>query len=221
MTFSMLYAFSERFVLALSHDEVVHGKGALASKMPGSQAEKLANLRLLYAYLWAHPGKKLIFMGCELGQWTEWNVDGALDWALLDFSVHRGVQRLVASLNRIYASEEPLHALDYHPEGFEWLDCHDVDRTTLSWLRWSPEWRDFVVVVANFTPVSREGFKLAVPFPGTYRVVLNTDAPEFGGEGRPMPAELTTITGELHGRDQYLELPLPGLTALYLKRVGP
>jgi 1,4-alpha-glucan branching enzyme len=220
MTFSMLYAFSERFVLALSHDEVVHGKRALASKMPGSQAEKLANLRLLYAYLWGHPGKKLIFMGGELGQWVEWDVDAALDWALLGFPAHQGVHRLVASLNSLYASEEPLHALDYHPDGFEWLDCHDADRTTLSWLRWSPEWRDFVAVVANFTPVRRDDFRLAVPFPGRYRVVLNTDAPEFGGAGSPVPSELTTTPGELHGRDQYLELPLPGLTALYLKRAG-
>ena len=220
MTFSLVYAFSERFVLPLSHDEVVHGKRALASKMPGSQAAKLANLRALYAYMWAHPGKKLLFMGGELGQWVEWNVDGELDWALLPFPVHQGLRRLLTALNWIYGSEAALHALDHYPEGFEWLDCHDRDRSILSWVRWAPGWKDFVAAVANFTPVRREDFLLAVPFPGTYRVVLNTDAPEFGGEGHPVPAEIVTTPGRLHGREQYLELPLPGLSVLYLKRVG-
>ncbi len=220
MTFSLLYAFSERFVLPLSHDEVVHGKRALASKMPGAQPQKLSNLRLLYAYMWAHPGKKLLFMGGELGQWVEWNVDSGLDWALLGFPAHQGVHRLVSTLNRLYADEPALHGLDYHPEGFEWLDCHDAPRTILSWLRWSPGWADFVAVVANFTPVPRDDFRLAVPFAGTYRVVLNTDAPEFGGQGHPVPTVLETTPGALHGREQHLEVPLPGLSVLYLKRVG-
>ena len=218
VTFSLMYAFSERFVLPLSHDEVVHGKRSLASKMPGSEAAKLANLRTLYAYLWSHPGKKLLFMGGEFAQWKEWNVDGGLDWVLLDFPVHQGVRELVRRLNHLYRSDPCLHARDYQPQGFEWLDCHDAERTILSFLRWSPDWEDMVAVVLNFTPTPRDDFRLAVPFPGKYRVVLNTDDAELGGTGRGVPAELEAIPGMLHGRDQYLELPLPGLTALFLKR---
>jgi 1,4-alpha-glucan branching enzyme len=220
LTFSLLYAFSERFVLPLSHDEVVHGKRSLVSKMPGSQEAQLATLRALLAYMWGHPGKKLLFMGGELAQWGEWNVDAALDWALLDFPAHKGVQRLVAVLNWIYGAEPALHEQDFRPEGFEWLDCNDASRSILSWLRWAPGWQDFVAVAANFTPVPRDDFRLALPFPGTYRVILNTDAADLGGSGRPVPLELEAREGELHGRTHHLELPLPGLTVIYLKRVS-
>jgi 1,4-alpha-glucan branching enzyme len=218
VTFSLMYAFSERFVLPFSHDEVVHGKRSLLSKMPGPAEAKFANLRALYAYLWSHPGKKLLFMGGELAQWTEWNVDAALDWPLLAYPPHQGVQRLVASLNRVYAREPALHRLDFNPDGFEWLDCHDAARTILSYLRWAPGWTDPVAVAVNFTPSDRPDFRLAVPFPGTWRVVLNTDAPEFGGRGVPLPDRLQTVAGELHGRSQHLALPLPGLTAVFLKQ---
>ncbi len=220
LTFSLVYAFSERFFLPMSHDEVVHGKRSLLSKMPGTRLQKFANLRLLLAYQWAHPGRKLLFMGQELGQWTEWNADAEVDWALLDFETHRGVRHLVGDLNRLYRGEESLHAYDFRPEGFEWLDCNDAERTTVSFLRWAPEWRDFVVVVANFTPVHRDGFQLGVPFPGRYRVLLNTDAPVYGGYGAVVPPELDTVPGPLHGREQHLEFPLPGLSVLYLKRTG-
>jgi len=216
LTFSLLYAFSERFVLPLSHDEVVHGKRSLLSKMPGGMEAKFANLRALYAYMWAHPGKKLLFMGGELGQWTEWNADQGLDWALLGYASHQGVRRLVGDLNRVYREEPPLHQLDFHPDGFEWLDCHDAQRTIVSHLRWSRDWERCVAVVVNFTPVRREGFRLAVPFPGRWRLILNTDAPEFGGEGAHVPGTLEATPGQLHGREQWLELDLPGLTALYL-----
>ncbi len=218
LTFSILYAFSERFMLPLSHDEVVHGKRSLLSKMPGTQDQKFSNLRMLLAYQWAHPGKKLLFMGGEFGQWTEWNVDEELDWALLDFDTHAGVQQLVRDLNRLYRREAALHAFDYRSEGFEWLDCHDPERTTLSFVRWAPEWRDFVVVVANFTPVHRDRYRLAVPFSGRYRVLLNTDAPVYAGHGAIVPPVLDTKPESLHGREQHLELPLPGLSVLYLKR---
>ncbi len=218
LTFSILYAFSERFTLPLSHDEVVHGKRSLLSRMPGPDPDKFSNLRLLLAYQWTHPGKKLLFMGGEIAQWTEWSVDGELDWALLDFETHRGVQQLVRDLNRLYRTEESLHAFDFRSEGFEWLDCHDRERTTLAFLRWAPEWRDFVVVVANFTPVHRDAYRLAVPFAGRYRVLLNTDAPVYGGHGAIVPPLLDTRPGQLHGREQYLELPLPGLAVLCLKR---
>ncbi len=218
LTFSIVYAFSERFVLPLSHDEVVHGKRSLLAKMPGPPEAKFASLRTLYAYMWSHPGKKLLFMGGEMGQWTEWDVDGSLDWALLDYPYHQGMSRLVRALNDLYLGEASLHDLDFHPDGFEWLDCHDRERTVISYLRWSREWKDTVAVVVNFTPTRRDGFRLAVPFPGRWRVILNTDAPEFGGGGVVVPPVLQAIPGRLHGRDQYLELPLPGLSALWLKR---
>jgi len=220
MTFSLMYAFSERFVLPLSHDEVVHGKHSLVSKMPGSQAAQLANLRVLFAYMWSHPGKKLLFMGGELAQWKEWNVEAGLDWVLLDFPAHQGVQALIRRLNELYRNEAPLHQRDFHPDGFEWLDCNDPERTILSYVRWSEGWNESVVVVVNFTPTPRDDFRLAVPFPGSYRVVLNTDGAEFGGEGHPVPERLQTVPTALHGRQQYLELPLPALSVLYLTREG-
>jgi 1,4-alpha-glucan branching enzyme len=217
LTFPILYAFSERFVLPLSHDEVVHGKGSLVGKMPGSNEQKFANLRLLYSYMWTHPGKKLLFMGGELAQWAEWNVEGELDWALEAWEPHTGVRLLVRDLNRLYREEIALHAQDHRPEGFEWLDCNDPDSTILSYMRWSPGWQDVVVVAANFTPVHRWDFRLAVPWPGRYRVLLNSDAPVYGGSGVYVPPVLEARPGRLHGREQHLELPLPGLSALILK----
>jgi 1,4-alpha-glucan branching enzyme len=217
LTFPILYAFTERFVLPLSHDEVVHGKGSLVGKMPGSHEQKLANLRLLYAYMWTQPGKKLLFMGGELAQWSEWNVDAELDWALEAWENHRGVRLLVQDLNRLYRSEPALHAQDHRPEGFEWLDCNDAPSSVLSYLRWAPDWQDVVLVAANFTPVHRYDFRLAVPWPGRYRVLLNSDAPVYGGSGVVVPPVLDARPGALHGREQHLELPLPGLSALVLK----
>jgi len=217
LTFPLLYAFSERFVLPLSHDEVVHGKGSLVGKMPGSDEQKLANLRLLFAYMWTQPGKKLLFMGGELAQWSEWNVDGELDWALEGWDRHAGVQLLVRDLNRLYASEPALHEQDHRPEGFEWIDCNDPLSTIVSWMRWPTGWRDVVVVVANFTPVHRWDFKLAVPWPGRYRVLLNTDAPVYGGSGVVVPPFLDARPERLHGREQCFDLPLPGLSVLVLK----
>jgi len=217
LTFPILYAFSERFVLPLSHDEVVHGKGSLLGKMPGPNEEKYANLRLLFAYMWTHPGKKLLFMGGEIAQWAEWNVDGQLDWALTERAPHTGVRQLVRDLNGLYREETALHAQDHRPEGFEWLDCNDPKNTILSYMRWSPGWQDVVVVAANFTPVHRWDFRLAVPWPGRYRVLLNSDAPVYGGSGVYVPPVLDSRSGHLHGRDQYLEMALPGLSALILK----
>jgi 1,4-alpha-glucan branching enzyme len=217
LTFSILYAFSERFVLPLSHDEVVHGKGSLIGKMPGSAEHKFANLRLLYAYMWTHPGKKLLFMGGELAQWAEWNVEAQLDWALEGWALHRGVRLLVKDLNRLYRDEPSLHEWDHRPEGFEWLDCDDAESTILSYLRWSDGWREVAVVVANFTPVARGNYRLAVPWPGRWRVVLNTDAPVYGGTGVVVPPVLDTRPGHLHGRDQHVELTLPGLAVLVLR----
>ncbi|MEQ8329299.1 MAG: 1,4-alpha-glucan branching protein GlgB [Longimicrobiales bacterium] len=221
LTFSIMYAFSERFVLPLSHDEVVHGKGSLLGKMPGStEAAKFANLRLLLAYQWLHPGKKLLFMGGELGQWSEWNVDSTLEWGLQEWPRHRGVGRLVEALNGLYTGDPAMHVQDFRPEGFEWIDCHDAERTILSFLRWSPEWNDFVVAVVNFTPVRRDDFLQAVPYAGRYRRVLNTDAEEFGGEGIEVAEVMETEEADLHGRDHAVRLSLPGLSVVVLKREG-
>lgn len=166
------------------------------------------------------PGKKLLFMGGELAQWTEWSVDSSLDWALLAYPNHRGMSRLVRALNHLYVGEAALHHLDFQRDGFEWLDCHDRERTLLSYVRWSRGWQESVAVAVNFTPTRRDDFRMAIPFPGRWRVILNTDAPEFGGAGTAVPAVVNAVPGLLHGRNQYLELPLPGLCALYLKRVG-
>ena len=217
-TFSLLYAFSERFVLPFSHDEVVHGKRSLLSKMPGPDDEKFGNLRALYGLQWGHPGKKLLFMGGELAQWTEWDVDGELDWSLLEDGRHRGMRLLVGDLNRLYRGERALHAQDFHPDGFEWLDCDDADRVILAWVRWEPGWRSYVAVVVNLTPVPRPDFKLPVPFSGRHRVLLNTDAPEYGAPGGLyVPPELGTRPEWYKGREQVIDLPLPGLSVLYLK----
>jgi 1,4-alpha-glucan branching enzyme len=218
LTFSIFYAFEERFVLPLSHDEVVHEKRSLVSKMPGPNEDKLANLRTLYAYLWSHPGKKLLFMGGEMAQWHEWDVDDQLDWALLDHHLHAGMRLLVGDLNRVYREHEALHAQDFSAEGFEWLDCSDPDRVLLSFMRWAPGWRDPVLVAINMTPVPRSDFVLPVPHAGRYRVLLNSDAPVYGGSGLPVPSELQTRRERLHGRDHVLDVPLPGLSALYLTR---
>jgi 1,4-alpha-glucan branching enzyme len=217
LTFSLLYAFSERFMLPLSHDEVVHGKGSLLGKMPGSDDEKFANLRLLYAYMWTHPGKKLLFMGGELAQWSEWNEADQVDWGLENRVRHTGVRLLLGDLNRLYREESALHVQDFRPEGFEWLDCQDAERTILSYLRWAPGWNDFVAVLVNFTPVHRKGYRLGVPWPGDYRVLLNSDAPVYGGAGVVVPPVLESHPGALHGRDQHVELTLPGLSVVVLK----
>src|SRR5690606_9612597 len=164
LTFGLLYAFHENFVLPLSHDEVVHGKRSLLSKMPGDDWQKFANLRLLYTYLYTYPGKKHLFMGAELAERREWNFDGALDFSLLDHPRHRGIHTLLRDLNHLYAGTPELHCHDFAQEGFEWLDCHDALQSVICYLRRHGE--DFVVVVLNFTPVPRHGYRVGVPRPG-------------------------------------------------------
>jgi 1,4-alpha-glucan branching enzyme len=220
ITFSMVYAFSERFVLPLSHDEVVHGKGSLLAKMPGHDPEKFANLRLLLAHQWTHPGKKLLFMGGELGQWVEWNEGGQVDWALEQFPAHTGVRTLVRDLNRLYSERPSLHATDFSPGGFEWLNAQDPDTTTLAYLRWAPGWRDPLVVALNLTPVCREEYRIPVPFPGRYRVVLNSDAGAYGGWGTLVDPELESHPEPLLGREHSVVLRLPGLAAVVLDYLG-
>jgi 1,4-alpha-glucan branching enzyme len=217
LTSSLLYAFSESFLLPLSHDEVVHEKRSLLSKMPGPNEEKLATLRLLIAYQFAHPGKKLLFMGAELGQWREWDAGGQLDWALADVEAHAGIQRWVRTLNELYRERPALHGTDRQPEGFEWLDCHDWERTTLSFLRWSGDRKDCLVVVANCMPTEWKGFRLAVPFGGAYRLVGSSAEPAYGGTATAAGEIWHATDAPLHGRDHSLELDLPELSLLFLE----
>lgn len=181
LTFSMLYAYSENFVLALSHDEVVHGKGSLLNKMPGDYWQKRANLRALLGFMYGHPGKKLNFMGAEIGQWNEWNHDASLDWHLLQYEDHQGIQRWVRDLNRVYRAEPSLHEQDFRPEGFQWIDCSDVDRSVYSFVRYAKDRRDFTVFACNLTPTPHEGYRIGVPEAGPYRELLNSDAAIYGG----------------------------------------
>ena len=183
LTFSLLYAFSENFVLVLSHDEVVHGKRALLAKMPGDVWQQFANLRSLYAFQFTHPGKKMLFMGGELGQWNEWNSNQALDWNLLDFIPHQQIKRLVVDLNRLYKAEPALYEVDFEWKGFEWIDFHDTDNSVVAFLRRARDPNNYLVVVCNFTPAPRAGYHIGVPEPCFYREVLNTDAAQYGGSG--------------------------------------
>ncbi len=220
LTFSLTYAFSERFLLPFSHDEVVHLKRSMLSKMPGDVLQQHAGLRLLYGYMWAHPGKKLLFMGGELGVWNEWDEEGELDWALAKEPLHAGLMRWVRALNELDATEAALHELDFDGRGFEWLDCHDTERTTLSFLRWSRDWGECIVVVCNFATVPWTEYRLAVPQAGRYRVLLDSCAAEFGGGDELEAQELGTREGSLFDREQYLELTLPPLSVIFLKRLS-
>ncbi len=216
LTFRMLYAFTENFVLALSHDEVVHGKGSLLGKMSGDDWQKFANLRLLFGYMYAQPGKKLMFMGGEFGQWQEWHHERSLDWHLYDAAPHRGVARWVADLNRLYRALPPLHRGDCDPHGFEWIDCHDADNSIISLLRRSSASEASVVAVCNFTPVPRAGYRIGVPFPGRWREALNSDAQEYGGSGLGNGGQVAAEAIAHHGRPSSILLTLPPLSIVFL-----
>ncbi len=219
LTFSMLYAFTENFVLPFSHDEVVHGKGSLINKMPGDDWQKFANLRLLYAYMFAHPGKKLLFMGCEFGQRDEWDHDSSLDWHLTQYPPHEGLQQCVADLNRIHRTEPALHRNDSEPSGFEWIDCSDRDTGVVSFIRKAGETDPTVIVICNFTPVPRHDYRVGVPLKGRWEELLNSDASAYGGSGAGSVSSVEAEDIAWHGRDQSLNLTLPPLAALYLKAV--
>ena len=217
LTFGLLYAFHENFTLPLSHDEVVHGKGSLLRKMPGDPWAKFANLRAYYGFMYAHPGKKLLFMGNEFAQISEWSHDRALDWNLLDHAAHAGVQRLVRDLNHLYRSTTALHEQDCEPEGFAWVDCHDHEASVVSFLRRARDPRRFVVGVCNFTPVVRHGYRIGVPTPGYYREILNTDSRHYGGSNVGNLGGLSTDAIRMHGYDQSLVLTLPPLAVIILE----
>jgi 1,4-alpha-glucan branching enzyme len=215
MTFGLVYAFDENFVLPLSHDEVVHGKRSILGRMPGDEWQQFANLRAYYATLYAHPGKKLLFMGNEIAQQREWDHDRSLDWHLLEQAAHAGVQTLVRDLNNVYRETPALHEVDFDASGFEWIDYSDRDNSVLSWIR-----RDrsggFVVVVTNLTPIARENYSIGVPASGTYTELLNTDSERYGGSGISNAALQTTGQPQ-HGRPDSLILRLPALATLFIK----
>jgi 1,4-alpha-glucan branching enzyme len=220
ITFSMVYAYSENFVLPLSHDEVVHMKRSLLEKMAGDSWQQFANLRLLYAYLYAHPGKKLLFMGADLAQRSEWNDTAGLDWGLLKHESHRGVQRLLRDLNRIYVSQPAFSQIDYSWEGFEWMDCNDADAGVLTFVRRSRNPEELLLVVMNVTPVVRYDYQVGVPAAGFYREVMNTDAAEYWGSG---VGNLGGVEAEeiAHLDKPYsLRLTIPPLAVMYFKREG-
>lgn len=216
LSFGLVYAWSERFILPISHDEVVHGKHSLIDKMPGDRWQKFANLRAYLSFMWTHPGKKLLFMGCEFGQWREWNHDQQLDWYLLQYSEHKGVQKLVGDLNRLYREEPALHDQDDAPQGFQWLIGDDAINSVYAWLRWSKDGQP-VLVVANFTPVPRQSYRVGVPFAGRWSELLNSDADTYAGSNYGNGGGAFTEEVPSHGQSLSLELNLPPLAVLILK----
>jgi len=219
ITFSMLYAYHEHFILVLSHDEVVHGKGSLINKMPGDDWQKAANLRMFLSWMWCHPGKKLLFQGDEIGQWREWDHDHSVDWHLLEHQPHSGMKGLVRRLNAIYRNEPALFALDGRPEGFEWVDFHDADNTVWSFLRKAPAGSGAtdLLVIVNATPVVRHGYRLGVPRSGSYQEILNSDACEFGGSGAVTIGLHDATTQGAHGRPCSIVMDLPPLAVVILR----
>lgn len=217
ITFSLLYAFNENFVLPLSHDEVVHGKGSLLNKMVGDEWQKFATLRAYYGFMWGHPGKKLLFMGSEFAQWQEWNFNTSLEWAALTAPNHRGVQRWVQDLNQLYQHEPALHENDFEWTGFAWIDASDSDNSVLSFIRKAKSSDDFIVVISNFTPVPREGYRIGVPRPGYYGEILNSDAEYYWGGNMGNGGGRATAEIPMHGHSQSLSLTLPPLATIMLK----
>ncbi len=217
ITFGLLYAFTENFVLVLSHDEVVYGKRALLDKMPGDLWQKFANLRALYGYMYGHPGKKMLFMGGEFGQWGEWNHDASLEWHLLQHESHQGLQRWVRDLNRLYRAEPALYEADFEWTGFQWIDFYDWEQSVVAFIRRARHEEDFVVCACNFTPVPRHGYRIGVPAPGRYRELLNSDAGIYGGSN---VGNLGGVEAELvpwHGCSYSVSLTLPPLAVVFLK----
>lgn len=214
ITFGLLYAFHENFILPFSHDEVVHGKSSLLNKMPGDEWQKFANLRLLYVYMFTYPGKKLLFMGCEFGQGTEWNHHEALDWYVLDYANHKGVSDLVRDLNLLYVNSPQLHKYDFDPQGFQWIECNDEEQSVISYLRKSGE--DIFVIVLNLTPVKREHYRIGVPYEGEYKEILNSDSSYYAGTNVGNSASVKTDDISRMEYPYSLELTLPPLGAIIL-----
>ena len=218
LTFSMLYAFTENFILPLSHDEVVHGKGSLIERMSGTYEQKFANLRVLYGYMMTHPGKKLLFMGGEIAQWNEWNCKDTLDWNLLDYPIHNCLQHYVMAINNFYKENPALWEDDFTGNGFEWIEAGDAQQSVLSFVRWNKHRDDPVVVILNMTPVPRDNYNIGVPYSGDWEIVMNSDAEEFGGYSSAQTPILEAFDGVFHGMPYHLAVDLPGFSALFLKR---
>jgi 1,4-alpha-glucan branching enzyme len=218
ITFALLYAFHENYVLVLSHDEVTHGKGSLLNKMAGDMWQKFANLRALVAFMYGHPGKKLLFMGSEIGQWNEWNVHQSLDWHLLEHEPHRRLQAFLRDLNRLYREHRALWDHDHGWEGFEWIDFHDRDNSVISFLRWSRDHSDCVMFVCNFTPVPRPDYRVGAPFAGRYEYLMDTDSAAYWGSGHVGSAEdVQAEPTDWQGQPFSVCMTLPPLSTVILK----
>jgi len=217
LTFGLLYAFTENFVLPLSHDEVVHGKGSLIGKMPGDEWQRFANLRALYGWMWAYPGGQLLFMGGELAQWREWNLEEGVDWRALSGERHRGVQELVRAVNRVSVAWPALWERDHEPAGFQWLEADDATNSTYAFLRWSADGHQVVACLANFTPVPREGYRVGLPWGGEWEVLLDSNATWFGGTGFGGVRSVWAADGEPHqGQPASAFITLPPLGVIWL-----
>ncbi|MFC5713719.1 1,4-alpha-glucan branching protein GlgB [Thalassorhabdus alkalitolerans] len=219
ITFSLMYAFSENYILPLSHDEVVHGKRSLLNKMPGDQWQQFAQLRLLYGYMMTHPGKKLLFMGGELGQYDEWKDLDDLDWNLLDYPLHNKVHRYVKELNHFYLEEKALFEKDHEGEGFFWINANDYEQSIISFVRKGFDPEDELLIVCNFTPVVRYDYRVGVPKPGTYKEIFNSDSEAFGGSGQTSSAPHFTVPEHWNGQDQYISLKIPPLAITVYRRL--
>ena len=218
LTFGLLYAFTENFVLPFSHDEVVHGKGSMLNKMPGDEWQRFANLRLLYTYMFTYPGKKLLFMGCEIAQGDEWHHDQGLDWYVLDYPLHQGVQFLVSDLNKLYRDEVTLHYDDFEPQGFEWIDCNDSSQSVLVYVRKSMG--EFILVILNFTPVPHDDYRVGVPLPGQYMEIINSDSEHYAGSNFGNLGAISTESIPYMGKQHSISLRLPPLAGLVLKKIS-
>jgi len=218
LTFSLIYAFTENFMLPFSHDEVVHGKGALLDQMPGDHWQKFANLRLLFSYMWTHPGKKLMFMGCEWGQWNEWNCDSGLQWDLLQWDSHKGLQKMVSDLNLVYKNEPALHEVDFEDSGFEWIDCMSRELSMIAYVRRAKDPNDFVVVCCNFTPTPHLDYRLGVPEEGSYREIFNSDSEFYGGSNVGNGMGLQSEAIEAQARPHSIQLAIPPMGVVMFKK---
>ena len=216
LTFSFFYAFSENFVLPISHDEVVHGKCSLINKMPGTYEEKFAGVRSFLGYMYAHPGKKMLFMGQEFGQFIEWKYDCGLDWLLLDYEAHKKLQDYTRALNKFYAKNAPLWESDFGWEGFNWISSNDNSNSVIAFRRIDKKGKE-IIAVSNLTPVFRSGYEIGVPYAGTYEVVFNSDDEVYGGTGKGSTGKIKTNERPMHGHEQSVSLELAGLSTIYLK----
>ena len=219
ITFSLFYAFSENFILVLSHDEVVHGKGSMLNKMPGDYWQKFANLRSAYGFMYGHPGKKLLFMGGEFGQFIEWNYEKSLDWHLLDYEMHKKMQDYVRDLNELYKSEKSLWEIDFDSQGFEWIDCNDAEHGVISFIRKAKDWKDMLIFVCNFTPTVYEGYRIGVPLGGYYKEIMNSDAEIYGGSNQGNNGGVMAQEFSWQGRPYSLDIKIPPLGILVLKPI--